>query len=112
MNRFQQRAALVPRAVTWAIALPLLAAGAYWCVSYAGLYRLLAERHHPISSELSQKETEFENDVLPCSRSKSSRCLVPFASDVVRRQQDDSKSDRRMVGELLNYRPPEIRLFV
>jgi hypothetical protein len=43
MNRFQQRAALVPRTVTWLIAGPLIALGAYQWFTYAGLYRLLAE---------------------------------------------------------------------
>lgn len=43
MNRFQQRAALVPRTITWLIVSPLIAVGAYWWVTYAGLYRLLAE---------------------------------------------------------------------
>jgi hypothetical protein len=43
MNRFQQRAALVPRTVTWLIVSPLIAVGAYWWLSYAGLYRVLAE---------------------------------------------------------------------
>jgi hypothetical protein len=43
MNRFQQRAAHVPRALTWLIASPMLALGAYWWWSYSGLYRLLAE---------------------------------------------------------------------
>jgi len=43
MNRFQQRAALVPRTITWLIVSPLIALGAYWWAAYAGLYRLLAE---------------------------------------------------------------------
>jgi hypothetical protein len=43
MNRFQQRAALVPRPITWLIVSPLIALGAYWWVTYAGLYRLFAE---------------------------------------------------------------------
>jgi hypothetical protein len=43
MNRFQQRAALVPRTITWLLVSPLIAVGAYWWLAYAGLYRLLAE---------------------------------------------------------------------
>lgn len=43
MNRFQQRAALVPRHITWLIVSPLIAIGGYWWLKYAGLYRLLAE---------------------------------------------------------------------
>ena len=43
MNRFQQRAAQVPRPLTWLIAFPLIALAAYWWLTYSGLYRLLAE---------------------------------------------------------------------
>ena len=43
MNRFQQRAAQVPRPLAWLIASPLIAIATYWWVTYSGLYRLLAE---------------------------------------------------------------------
>ena len=38
MNRFQQRAALVPRTITWLIVSPLIALRRYWWVTYSGLY--------------------------------------------------------------------------
>jgi hypothetical protein len=43
VNRLQVRAAIVPAPITWTIMLSACALGAYWWISYSGLYRLLSE---------------------------------------------------------------------